>query len=241
MVSRERVFFLGLDNRSQDVKSIVVDTTKKITEFVFKEKGSKIALNYGTCYKPRHTQHNSLLDSHAEVWTRFPVLAAVRRRTITSVSERRQKTLTFITDNHTRPFTSYFSNLILTFEKTTRKPTGDELHGIQVSAAQFEPFWDTVLLEPDWRVSRYRVGEWLVDFLCLIPIHIAVCRENRFVPLTNGVLSAELERSLLGADITQIVNKLSFGWYESVFQSYLALMVCPHVVSAACAQTSNYA
>lgn len=72
-------------------------------------------------------------------------------------------------------------------------------------------------------MSRYRVGEWLVDFLCLIPIHIAVCRENRFVPLVNGVLSAEVERSLLGAEISQIVNKLSFGWYESIFQSYLAL------------------
>jgi hypothetical protein len=79
-------------------------------------------------------------------------------------------------------------------------------------------------------VSRYRVGEWLVDFLCLIPIHIAVCRENRFVPLVNGVLSAEVERSLLGAEISQIVNKLSFGWYESIFQSYLALKVCSRVV-----------
>jgi hypothetical protein len=226
MVSRGRVFFLGLDNNSQAVKSIVIDITKKITEFMFKEKGCKIASHDGT----RNTQHNILLDCHAEVWTRFPVLAAVRRRTITLISERRQKALTFIADNHTRPFASYFSDLIHTFEKTTRKPTGDELRGIQVSAAQFGPFWDTALLESDWKVSRYRVGEWLVDFLCLIPIHIAVCRENRFVPLANGVLSAELERSLLGAEISQIVNKLSFGWYESIFQSYLALKVCPRVV-----------
>jgi hypothetical protein len=226
MVSRGRVFFLGLDNNSQAVKSIVIDITKKITEFMFKEKGCKIASHDGT----RNTQHNILIDCHAEVWTRFPVLAAVRRRTITLISERRQKALTFIADNHTRPFASYFSDLIHTFEKTTRKPTGDELRGIQVSAAQFGSFWDTALLESDWKVSRYRVGEWLVDFLCLIPIHIAVCRENRFVPLANGVLSAELERSLLGAEISQIVNKLSFGWYESIFQSYLALKVCPRVV-----------
>ena len=226
MVSRGRVFFLGLDTNSQVVKSVVIDITKKVTEFMFKEKGSKHASNDDT----RHTQHNSLLDCHAEVWTRFPVLAAVRRRTITSLSERRQKTLTFITDNHTRPFASYFSDLIHTFEKTTRKPTGDELRSIQVCAAQFGPFWDTVIPELDWKVSRYRVGEWLVDLLCLIPIHIAVCRENRFVPLANGVLSAELERSLLGAEINQIVDRLSFGWYESIFQSYLALKVCPRVV-----------
>lgn len=221
MVSRGRVFLLGLDTNFQAVKSVVIDITKKVTEFMFKEKGSRYTSNNGA----RHTQHNSLLDCHAEVWTRFPVLAAVRRRTITSLSERRQKTLTFITDHHTRPFASYFSDLIHTFEKTSRKLTGDELRGIQVSAAQFGPFLDTVIWESDWKVSRYRVGEWLVDLLCLIPIHIAVCRENRFVPLANGVLSAELERSLLGAEVNQIVDKLSFGWYESIFQSYLALKV----------------
>jgi len=219
MVSRGRVFFLGLDINTQTVKSVAIDITKKVTELMFKEKGSKDGPN------TRLTQHNCLLDCHAEVWTRFPVLPAVKRRTITSLSDRRQKTLTFITGNHARPFVSYFSNLVQTFEKTMRKPTGDELSGIKVSAAQFRPFWDKVLSGLDWKVSRYRVGEWLVDLLCLIPIHIAVCRGNRFVPLANGVLSAELERSLLGAEVNQIVDKLSFGWYESIFQSYLALKV----------------
>ncbi len=219
MVSRGCIFFLNLDIAIRALKSIAIDITKKVTEFMFKEKCSKQTPN------TRTTQHNSLLDCHAEVWTRFPVLPAVKRRIITSLSERQQKTLTFIADNHTRPFASYFSDLVQTFEKTTRKPTGDELSGMKVSAAQFEPFWDEELSQLDWKVSRYRVGEWLVDLLCLIPIHIAVCRENRFVPLANGVLSAELERSLLGAEVNQIVDKLSFGWYESIFQSYLALKV----------------
>ncbi|KAI9429869.1 hypothetical protein H4582DRAFT_2122155 [Lactarius indigo] len=108
------------------------------------------------------------------------------------------------------------------FEKTTRKPTGDELHCIKVSAEQFGAFRDKVVLDPDLDVSRYRVGEWLVDVFCLIPIHIAVCHENRFVPLVNGDLSSDLERTLLGAEVNKIVDKLSFGWYESIFQSYMA-------------------
>ena len=224
MVSRGRVFLLGLDISAQAVKSVAIDVTKKATEFTFKEKGKKNSPS------TRPTQHNCLLDCHAEVWTRFPVLPVVKRRTITSLSERWQKTLTFIADNHTRRFASYFSDLVLTFQRTTRKPTGDELSGIKLSALQFRPFWDNVLSASDWEVSRYRAGEWLVDLLCLIPIHIAVCRENRFVPLANGVISAELERSLLGAEVNQIVEKLSFGWYESIFQSYLALKVYPHVV-----------
>jgi hypothetical protein len=221
MVNRGRVFLMGLDVNSRSVQSIAIDITKKLTEFMFKEHGGRNTSNN----RARHTQHNSLLDCHAEVWSRYPVVAAVKRRTVTSSSERRQKSITFIADNHSQPFNSYFSDLIQTFERTTRKPTGDELRRIRVSAKDFTSFWDHVIKDSDWNVSRYRVGEWLVDLLCLIPIHIAVCRENRFVPLADGVLSSDLERSLLGAEVTKIVDKLSFGWYESIFQSYLATKV----------------
>ena len=221
LVSRGRVFLLSLDVNAASVKSTAIDITKKLTEFTFKENGARNASNN----KTRQTLHNSLLDCHAEVWSRYPVIPAVRRRTVTSMSERQPKSLTFISENDSQLFNVYFSDLIQTFERTTRKPTGDELRRIKISADQFGVFSDKVALEPDWDVSRYRIGEWLVDVFCLIPIHIAVCRENRFVPLANGVLSSDLERNLLGAEVSQIVDKLSFGWYESIFQSYMATKV----------------
>jgi hypothetical protein len=219
MASRGRAFFLALDIHAQAVKSVAIDITTKVTEFIFEEKGRKLHRN------TRHTQHNSLIDCHAEVWTRFPVLPAVKPCTLTPLSERRQKMLTFVADDYTRPFASYFFKLVQTFEKTTRKPTGDVLHGIGVSAAFFPLFWETVLSSWDWNVSRYRLGEWLIDLLCLVPIHIAVCRANRFIPLGDGVYSAELESSLLGAEVNEIVDKLSFGWYEPIFQYYSVLKV----------------
>jgi hypothetical protein len=221
MVSRGCIFLLGLDIDEHCIKSITIDITRKVTEFMFKKKGGTATSVNGSGL----TLHNSIIDCHKEVWTRFPVLAAVRRGTITSLSKRRQKSLTFITESPTQPFVPYFSELIRTFERATRKPTGDELRRIDVSASNFESFRDKVVLDPNWNVSRYRVGEWLVDLLCLIPIHIAVCRENRFVPLANGVFSAKLEKSLLGAEVSRIVDKLSFGWYESIFQSYMASKV----------------
>jgi hypothetical protein len=221
MASRERVFLLALDMDAHCVNSVGIDITRKATEVVFQEKGSRNVSDSDACT----TKHNILLDCHKEVWTRFPVLPAVKRRTITSLSERRPRSLTFITENPAQPVASYFSNLIQGFVRTARKPTGDELRGIKVSAADFESFRDKTVFDLKWDVSRYRVGEWLVDLLCLIPIHIAVCRENIFVPLSNGVISAELERSLLGAEVNQMVDKLSFGWYESIFQSYMALKV----------------
>jgi hypothetical protein len=220
-VSRGRVFLLGLDVAAGSIKSIAIDITKKLTEFMFKENSGINASNN----KARHTMYNSLLDCHAEVWSRYPVLAAVSRRTVTSLSKRKEKSLTFVTEHNFQPFNNYFSDLIRTFERTTRKPTGDELGRIKVSAEQFGVFRQKVIVDSDWDVSRYRVGEWLVDVFCLIPIHIAVCRENRFTPLADGVLSSDLERNLLGAEVNKIVDTLSFGWYESIFQTYMATKV----------------
>ena len=221
MGSRGNIFLMGLDVDAQSVKSIAVDITRKVTEYMFKERCSKNPSNKSA----RRTANNSLLDCHAEVWTRFPIIAAVGRQTITSSSQRRQKSLTFITENPTQPFSSYFSDLIQKFEKATRKPTGDELRRIGIFAANFGLLHDKVIQGSNWKVSRYRFGEWLVDLLCLIPIHIAVCRENRFIPLADGILSADLEQSLLGAEVNKIVDKLSFGWYESIFKSCMVSKV----------------
>jgi hypothetical protein len=212
---------MGLDIISESVQSIAIKITQKRTELMFRENDNGNASNNGM----RHTLHNSLLDCHAEVWSRFPVVPAVKRRTLASSSERQDKSITFIAENYSQPFESYFSDLIQTFERTTRKPTSGELHRIKVSAKEFSTFQDEVIMNSDWEFSRYLVGEWLVELLCLIPIQIAVCRENRFVPLADGVLSSDLERSLLGAEVSKIVDKLSFGWYESIFQSYLATKV----------------
>jgi len=134
--------------------------------------------------------------------------------------------LRFVTDYAGCPFASYFSGLIQDFEIGTKKPVGDELKSIRVVTDAYDDFLDDVVSGGLYTtVSSFRAGEWIADFLCLIPIHIAVCRENRFIPLKDGVYSPELEKSLLGAEVTKIVDSLSFGWYESLFQSYMASKV----------------
>ena len=112
---------------------------------------------------------------------------------------------------------AHFENLIDRFEQETRKPTDGILRGIIIDALAPEA------LHSDWPVSTHRAGEWLVDALCLIPIQIAITRDNRFIPLRDGVWSPENERSMLGSTVNQIAGSLSFGWYESIF-SYVDLV-----------------
>ncbi|KAI9571051.1 hypothetical protein HD554DRAFT_2017581 [Boletus coccyginus] len=228
LVNRTAVHVVALDFEARACRSHALDITRKVTEFTFKEKGARgsSARRQGNA-----TAHNCLIDCHAEVWTRFPVLPAVQRETISSSTLRSPRTLVFVTDRDYQQYELYFTDMILMFERSTKKPTGDMLKSIQVSAASFAVFAAELCeggvrlnstRNHGWNVSAYHGGEWLVEFLCLIPIHLALAKDNRFVPLKDGVYSPDLERSLLGAEVNRIVDNLSFGWYESLFQSYMA-------------------
>lgn len=165
--------------------------------------------------------HNAILYCHSEVWTRFPVQPAVQRQTLAS-GVRRRNCLVFVSDRDHGLFPRHFSEMIRTFKQQTKKPTGNILQSIEVSSLSFDSFFERL---ESMEISRFNAGEWLVELLCLIPIQIAVAQANRFIPLKDGVSSMEFERSLLGAEVGQIANSLSFGWYESLFRTYYSQKV----------------
>ena len=234
LMNRTAVHVVALDFEVHACRSHVLDITRKTTEFMFKAKGARGSSARRQGSGGTATAHNCLIDCHAEVWTRFPVLPAVQRETISSSTLRSARTLVFVTDRDYQRYAPHFTEMILAFEKATKKPTGDILKSILVSAASFSVFagelwgggrFPNSTQNRAWNVSAYRAGEWLVEFLCLIPIHLALAKDNRFVPLKDGVYSPDLERLLLGADVNRIVDNLSFGWYESLFQSYMVSKV----------------
>ncbi|KAG9024253.1 hypothetical protein FRB95_011741 [Tulasnella sp. JGI-2019a] len=42
------------------------------------------------------------------------------------------------------------------------------------------------------------------------------------MPLRDGIIDPELEQRLLGAEVSDIIDALSIGWYESILSTYLA-------------------
>ncbi|KAH7337768.1 hypothetical protein B0J17DRAFT_573313 [Rhizoctonia solani] len=108
--------------------------------------------------------------------------------------------------------------MIVTFERITQKPTDGKLFEIDVRWLSEEPA-DALKQIP---TSKFHFGGFIVKLLCMIPIHLAVTKENCFVPLKDGVINPAFQRKLLGADVPTIINSLSIGWYESLFQSYMA-------------------
>ena len=218
LVRKSAVYLLKLDLSAHTCSSVALDITRKVTEFMFREKNSRGTLSRDA----RRTAHNCIIDCYADVWTRFPVLPAVQRATISS-NERCRRSILFVTNQDHNRYRHHFSDMVETFERTSKKPTGDKLSTLHISATTFDTFVAEFSRTAEWNnVSVFKIGEWVVEILCLIPIHLALARDNRFVPLKDGVYSAEVEKSLLGAEINRIVDSISFGWYESIFQSYMA-------------------
>ncbi|KAK0189051.1 hypothetical protein F5146DRAFT_693680 [Armillaria mellea] len=218
-VNRNSIHLIALDEQSQSCSSIVLDITKKITEFQFKEKGGSRA---SRVEGQGSTRHNSLIECFSDVWTRFPVVAAIQHSIGGGSGFQAPKALTFATDRDFDNFGPHFSDMVQSFELRTRKPTNDVLRHIQVRAVPLSDIASLVTREDTWSVSQFPLGAWLVNLFCLIPIHIAITRENRFLPLKDGVVSVEWEKSLLGAEVGKIIDSVSLGWYESIFQSYMA-------------------
>lgn len=150
----------------------------------------------------KDTKHNCLLDVHAEIWTKFPVSSTIQRSS--PASQRETPLLQFITDTPNKLYASYVGRLIAQFEKSTQKPTEGKLENIQVNSMSLLEMRNSGL---GFDITSYPAGKWLVELLCLIPIHLAITSGNRFIPLRDGVASAEFERQLLGADVMQIANR----------------------------------
>ncbi|KAF8685043.1 hypothetical protein RHS04_00827 [Rhizoctonia solani] len=206
---RGRIHVVSFDAMSKAITSTILQITQKATEFSFRSDREH------SRKKATDTINNSLIDCHLEVWTRFPVVPAVARNTLTAI-DRQPRQLIFSSPVELQGVEEYFARMVSTFETTTRKPMGSALTAIQVKRT------DTIGRNTAGQISEFKLGSFIVELLCLIPLHLAVTRENRFIPLKDGVWDPVYERSLLGADVPTIVDTLSLGWYESLLQSYMA-------------------
>ncbi|KAH7105371.1 hypothetical protein BKA62DRAFT_689459 [Auriculariales sp. MPI-PUGE-AT-0066] len=208
-VERSNVHLLMLDPSSSSCRSVALDITKRATEYAFRAQGNaRLAVDASSALST-----NQLIECLSDVWTRFPVAPAIGRATITT--GRTPPSITFVTDRDHERYLGHFLDTVRSFEQTTRKPTGNRLSSIAIGAISFARIHQVALHRGV--LSQLCAGEWLIEAICLIPIQIAVTRENRFVPLKDGVCSSDLERSLLGASVNLVASHLTLGWYESIF------------------------
>jgi hypothetical protein len=154
---RGRNHVISFSNATHSVSSVALQVKQKTTEFSFRsDRGdSKTAAV--------ETFNNSLIDCHFEVWTRFPVVPAVSRATLSAVSRQPRK-LAFRSSASLGELGDYFARMISTFERTTRKPMDGSISSMSV--------FSTVDGEASFAggISEFLLGSFIVELLCLIPL-----------------------------------------------------------------------
>ncbi|CUA74500.1 hypothetical protein RSOLAG22IIIB_11257 [Rhizoctonia solani] len=207
---RGRIHVISFTASDFSLASTAVRVKQKTTEFAFLSENDGATEERGV-----QTLNNSLIDCHMEVWTRFPVVPAVTRDTLICVS-RQPRRLIFVSPQALPQAAAYFTKMISTLRNTTNKPVGEDLVGTIVSSthtAKFESFDD---------ISEFKLGSYFVELICLIPLHLAITLDNKFLPLKDGVWDPDYESNLVGATIAEVKETLSLGWYESIFRTYMA-------------------
>ncbi|ELU39519.1 cytochrome P450 [Rhizoctonia solani AG-1 IA] len=215
---RNHIHLVSYSLDTMKITSVGLQIKQKATEFSFRS-NQTVSTTSTT-----ETVNNCLIDCHMDVWTRFPASPPVIRSTLSPLGRESRK-LIFASTTHMEHVENYFSQMINKFERTTCKPIDAEIRSTSIVAISDPP---SILVE-NTQCSRHLLGSFVVELICLIPL-----QDNRFIPLKDGVWDPEHERSLLGADVPAIINSLSIGWYESLFQSYMATKTAELLDQALC-------
>ncbi|KAF0421089.1 e3 ubiquitin-protein ligase trip12 [Gigaspora margarita] len=208
--------FLVIDNEKFQIMEVVNDSELKIIN------QQKIDFGEWRNFKiePR-TKMNGLFDVYSMVFTKYAVENPFGKNdeplklTIMDLSSKLD------INYYKTKFQAYFRKLFEKYEKETKKPMGHP-ENFDVNCIMFESFNNLVS-----EFTKYKLGNWIIDFFCLIPIQIAVAHDNEFIPIRDGFLE-KTEQNVFDDGfglIGNISKTISFGWYETIFEFYADLEV----------------
>ncbi|RHZ89868.1 hypothetical protein Glove_9g264 [Diversispora epigaea] len=159
---------------------------------------------------------NGLLDAYSMVFTKYAISSPIGKidkpLTVYIALDLKNHKI----EDHSEKFSEYFSKMWKKFKKETKKPLG-HIKNFKSFVIPYQ-----VLDNIDDLLSEYLLGEWLIDFFCLIPIQIAIAQDNKFIPLQDGLVF-KIDQPTVDNDyglIGSVSKAISFGWYEAIFNYY---------------------
>ena len=214
---KDNVYLLVLDREEGSLRSFSIGHADLSSNYYFKEMQERQKL----LLQAQQSHHNSLLDCHYDVWTRFPLTPAIQREALTTVPREQPKLFGFVSNSSGSELEIYFKDLLDHFQVNTTKSSVQDIGEFSHFTLTFASYMDHERSGALWqRVAAYKAGQWLANVFCLVPIHVAIAHNNQFIPIKDGVWDPAGSARMVGKKLEQVVDSLSFGWYESLFQSY---------------------
>ncbi|CAG8578675.1 7363_t:CDS:2, partial [Dentiscutata heterogama] len=165
------------------------------------------------------TMLNGFIDAYKLMFEKYPIDNFIDPDQNSTLSL--QIVLDVDDDNIIQDYEHKFKDYIFkTFEEltvSTKKPA-TSLKRFNTSVTSFENLNLESLKEDS---DRVQFGSWVIQLCVLIPIQIAVARNNIFQPLKDGLSAFDAESTESEAlYVDEIAQRISFGWYEGIFKYF---------------------
>ncbi|CAI2161944.1 15836_t:CDS:10 [Funneliformis geosporum] len=170
------------------------------------------------------TKLNGLIDAYKLMFEKYPVESCI------VPEQNRLLNLKIVLDievddeeieEYGEKFKDYISEIFEDLRRSTKKPT-TILKKFSTSIITFQELdIESMKFQKNYS-SGYELGEWIIQLCCLIPIQIAVAKDNVFQPLKDGLLSSndvEIDDDY-SHHVDSIAKNISFGWYEGIFRHF---------------------
>ncbi|CAI2161360.1 13694_t:CDS:10 [Funneliformis geosporum] len=169
------------------------------------------------------TKLNGLIDAYKMMFEKYPVESCV------DSEQNRPLSLKIVLNDelgdekieeYGEKFEEYISEIFENLKRSTKKPA-TILKKFSTSITTYQKLdINNVKFQKKFS-SIYEIGEWIIQLCCLIPIQIAVARNNLFQPLKDGLSSNDIELDDgYGGHVEGIAKNISFGWYEGIFRHF---------------------
>jgi hypothetical protein len=209
-INNQQTHLISLDLQNGCLNSLLVKITLDKAQFSFQKKCTReksLAL--------QKTNLNDLINAYKLMFEKYSIDNCIDPKKSRPLSLKIVLDIDDI-EEYDEKFEEYITRMFEDLKYSTKKPASI-LRKFSTSVIIFQEL-DVENADFQNFSSEYQLGEWIIQLCCLIPIQIAVTRNNLFLPLKDGLSSNENYLTGRNADI--ISKKISFGWYEGIFKHF---------------------
>ncbi|GES77132.1 hypothetical protein GLOIN_2v1781568 [Rhizophagus clarus] len=220
-INNRQTHLISLDLQNGCLNSLLVKITLEKAQFRFQKCMRKQSPGL------QRIKLNDLINAYKLMFEKYPIDSCI------DSEQNRPLSLKIVLDidnddgdieEYGEKFEEYITEMFENLKHSTKKPASIlkkfstsviTFQGLDIENSEFQEKFS----------SEYELGEWLIKLCCLIPIQIAVTRNNLFQPLKDGLSSnenylIEIDDGHHGHHVDIIAKNISFGWYEGIFKHF---------------------
>jgi hypothetical protein len=217
-INNRQTHLISLNLKNGYFNSLLAKITLQKAKFRFRKcvQNQSLAL--------QRTKSNDLINVYKLMFEKYPIDSCIDPEQSHPLS---LKVVLDIDENnyiekYGEKFEKYITEIFENLKRSTKKPA-NLLKEFSTSIMNFQELViENAKFQKEFS-SEYRLGEWIIQLCCLIPIQIAVARDNLFQPLKDGLTSNEkylIEVEDYGDHVEIISKNITFGWYEGIFKYF---------------------